>query len=114
MADTFYVKQNDKNVVVTFTCKDAAGVGVSLAGVSSVKFQAQSRYGGGTAHVNGAAVPDGDQVTNPGKGTYTLSQSDLDTADEYNVTIEVTFGDGHIETFPSSGYNTLIVEAELA
>lgn len=49
-----------------------------------------------------------------GKWKYTWAADDLNTEGTYNATVQVTFADSTIETFPAEDFNRVIVGAELA
>lgn len=64
----------------------------------------------GTTH-SITATPDPDQVTNKGKVTVSLTSTHLATADTYDLEWEATTG-ATKATFPSNGYDELIVGAD--
>lgn len=105
----FKIKQNDTRPLYTGTL-EIDEVGVSLAGASLLF---KMRNADGTLKVNAAATPDADQATNPGLFSYSWVAADTDEAGKFEVEIEVTFGDGTVQTFPTRGFEYVIVYGDL-
>ncbi len=88
--------------------EDAAGNSFGLAGCSA-RFHMKA-YGATTLKVDAVAdITDEDN----GRVEYTWASGDTDTAGTYYGEIEVTFADNSVETFPNSGYFTIIIQEDL-
>jgi hypothetical protein len=115
MADTFYVRQNDNKITISGTCLDANGAAVSLTG-ATLKLQVRQQFAT-TAILNATATADPDQTANKGKWSYSLLAADLASADTYQASIQATYGDGTIITFPSNqdlNPASIVIDTELA
>jgi hypothetical protein len=99
----FYTKKDNTAIAIAVVLSDANGP-VSLTG-ATVRFRMRAWDGIsspalGTAKVDAAATPDGDQSANKGKVTYTWQAADVDTPGLYACEWEVTFSGGAKATFP--------------
>jgi hypothetical protein len=102
---TLRIKRNDTAVTLT----DALTVGGSPQNLTgaAVSFHMVSD----TTTVTGAA-----SIVSAAAGTvsYTVSATDLAVAGTYQQEWQVTFGDSTVLTFPSNGYNRIVVLPDLA
>ena len=104
----FTIKENDTSPVIQRTLTDAAGTAVNLTGSSVVfKMYDQMRT---TQVVSSAATLD--DAAN-GVVSYTWLAADTDVPGWYWVEFEVTYADTSIETFPNSGYISVLITKEL-
>lgn len=109
---TFKVKRHDTWPPITATLRDGEGDPVDLSG-ASVLFIAQAR-GESVTKIRAAMTgPDGAALGASGQVEYRLTASDNDVATTYRLEYEVTFADGRKQTFPTSGWDTLIVFEDL-
>ena len=102
------IKAHDRLPSIAATLVDAAGAPVDITG-STVTF-IMATATSGTIKVNAAAVivsGTGGQVR------YDWLAADTSTPGSYNAEWQVTFGSGKKQTFPSDGYNTVTVFADL-
>ena len=108
MAILTLLKQNDTAPPYTATLKDADGVAVNISGATLLFLM---RKKGGSVKVNAAA-----DIVSAVLGTisYTWAADDLDTVGEFEVEIQVTFSGGTVRTFPSDGYNRIIITDDIA
>lgn len=107
----FKIKRNDTSPSIQITCQDSNGTAVDVTG-ASVQFHMRlaGSADGATLKVDAAG-----SVVSGSSGTvkYDWSASDTNTAGEYECEFEITFGDGTVETFPSSGYDRVIIDEDL-
>lgn len=101
----FVIKQNDQRPYfrVQLTSNDAP---VSLTGATSAKFIMKQ---GATTKVTATA-----QIIDAPNGIvqYAWAAADTNTAGTYNAEIEILWGTER-QTFPSSGYFAITIEADL-
>jgi len=104
----FRIKTNDTSPKLGLTLTSSSGSAVSLSG-ASVRFH-MKKYGASTLKVDSAAT-----ITNASSGVieYAWQSEDTDTAGSYYGEVEVTYGDGTVETFPNNGYFTIIIQEDL-
>jgi len=109
MSDIFYIKQNDTSPAIAAQLLDANGDAVNVAG-ASVAFNMRTR--GGAVKVNAAAG----SVVNASEGRvkYSWDAADTDTIGRYEAEFQVTYADSSIETFPNTGYITVIIQDDIA
>jgi len=94
----YSVKAGDAGTEIAATLKDSAGA-VDLTGATVAFAMADAQFR--AAKVNApASVVD----AAAGKVSYQWQPGDLDTAGSYVAEFEVSFADGSVATFPSSGY----------
>lgn len=105
----FKIKQNDTRPIYDGTL-EVSDEAVSLDGASLLF---KMRDSSGIQKVNSAAIPDADQVTNKGYFTYEWIPTDTDTAGKFAVEVEVIYADGTVQTFPTRGFETVIVYGDL-
>lgn len=104
----FKIKTNDTSPKLTVDLENASGSAIDLSG-STARFH-MKKYGETSLKVDDSAdITDADN----GRVEYTWSSGDTDTAGTYYGEIEVTYGDGAVETFPNSGYFTIIIQEDL-
>ena len=104
----FKIKTNDTSPKLTVDLEDASGAAINLDG-SSARFH-MKKYGETSLKIDASAdITD----SSGGRVEYTWSSGDTDTAGTYYGEIEVTFGDNSVETFPNSGYFTIIIQEDL-
>ena len=105
---TLLLVEDDNNITVTGTVKDD-GVGRSLTGATIAVILKTSSA---THTITGTA--DGDQVTNPGKWTATLTSTHLADRDG-KATLEVQITDGStVITYPASAAAPVKIRADLS
>ena len=104
----FKIKTNDTSPKLTVDLENAAGNPVDLSGASA-RFH-MKKYGASSLKVYaGADITDEDN----GRVEYSWSLLDTDEAGTYYGEFEITYGDGTVETFPNSGYFTVIIQEDL-
>src|SRR5690348_12569948 len=103
-------KRGDVGTTITFALSDSRGR-VDLTG-ANIRFLARSNPKSDVLKIDGAAVPDPDQVANIGQVSYTFTLDDLDTPGTFYVEWEATWGVSK-RTFPNNGYDLLIVKEDL-
>lgn len=106
---SLFARLGDINVELTVDLTDDDGP-VNLTTATLVTFSAYVP-GTSTPTITGAAVK-GDQGTNPGRVTYTLTAANLSaptTAMIYEVVWIVTWGDGSRDTFPRPGRDRILI-----
>tara|TARA_R110000823_G_scaffold58005_5_gene139922 strand:- start:994 stop:1317 length:324 start_codon:yes stop_codon:yes gene_type:complete len=106
---TFYVKQNDTSPSILATLKDAAGAAVSLAG-ASVRLHMR-KIGFAQVTVDQAATI---VTAASGEVRYDWVAADTAAVGSYEAEIEVTYGDGSIETFPNDGFIRVEITDDIA
>lgn len=111
MALPFIIKENDTRPVYIATLLDDA-VAVDITTATTVKFKMRD------ANAVDPVEPkvDGTMVVSNAPGgivSYTWVAGDTDTPGDYNVEIEVTWGDGGIQTFPNASYGAVQVVEDL-
>src|SRR5512142_3200877 len=110
----FTIKQNDLRPYFVVALKDDYGeateAAVDLSTAGSATFHMRAT-GGTVAKVSAAGT-----ITNAlgGEVTYQWAAGDLDTVGTYEAEMEVFWGDGKNETFPSDGYWTIEVTDDIA
>lgn len=108
MAD-FSIKRNDRVPSIAATLTDSLGAPVDITS-STVKFIMSAAPGGGTPTLNVAATI----VSAPaGAVRYDWAVGNTATAGDFVAEWEVTFASGKKQTFPSVGYNSITIVADL-
>lgn len=104
----FRIKTNDTSPKLAVTLEDALGNAIGLAGCSA-RFHMKA-FGASSLKIDSVAT-----ITDvvAGKVEYSWTGTDTDTAGTYYGEIEVTYADAKIETFPNSGYFTIIIKEDL-
>lgn len=107
MAVDLTLKQHDRLPSVAVTLTDLADAPADLTS-STVKFV--MGVAGGTPKVTAAAT-----IVAPTLGTvrYDWIAGDTDTPGTYSAEWQVTYANGKAQTFPSDGYNTIAIIADL-
>lgn len=107
---TIYRVENDTDSPIEDTLEDGSGNAVDISGFNSLDIHIEK--------------PDGTLVTDDTTGnvtaddaangdvSYDFQSTDLDQSGRYEYEWEVTFSDGGIETFPSRGFEEIIVRQE--
>jgi hypothetical protein len=113
MAD-WVMKQNDTwpplgDATTPVVLKDDTGAAINLTG-ATVKLFIRKADGTGTP-LNRTVT-----IVTPANGTvrYDWVATDTDTAGDYVMEYQITFGDGKIATVPTEGYITLQVIDDIA
>ncbi len=105
----FEIKKNDRRprwrVQLT-----ANGAPVNLTGASSTKFT--MKQGASSPKVNKGTMTVVDAAT--GVVEYPWAVGDTTVSGDFNVEVEVDWGGGETQTFPSVGYFTITIEDDLA
>ena len=112
MATSKTYKRNDTGPPITIQCLDGTNP-QNLTTATSAKFLMGTIDAGGvsTQKVSQAMTFDSDRTT--GKVTYDWQTGDLDTPGDYKAEVEITWSGGDIQTFPSEGYLTITVVADV-
>jgi hypothetical protein len=103
---THFWKQNDTSPALVVVLRDGFGAPVNLTG-ATVVLNTRLRPGG-TVKINGGTMGAVGSAVN-GKQSYSPTAANNDTSGIYEAEVEVTFANGKIRTFPSSGYFTVEV-----
>lgn len=105
----YYIKQNDRRPPFEATIK-RGGVVVPLDTATSVTFKMRLDGGDGSLKVESGAV-----ITDAPNGVceYRPYTGDTDTPGLYLAEWEVLWNDGTTETFPTVGFDYVLVEGEL-
>lgn len=108
--NVFNVKRDDLLPEPQVTLYDALGAVVDLTTATSVKFLMRLASTG-AVKVNAAAT-----VVTAGSGVvkYTWAGTDTDTAGSYQAEWEVTWPGGKTQTFPTKGFDTVVVYEDVA
>jgi len=104
----FRIKTNDTSPKLAVTLEDALGNAIGLAGCSA-RFHMKA-FGASSLKIDAVATITDDTA---GKVEYAWTGTDTDTAGTYYGEIEVTYADATVETFPNSGYFTIIIKEDL-
>lgn len=109
MAADFTIKQNDVLPVLDDSLTYTDGSEVNLTG-ATLAFVMRSLTAPAPVTLTGEA-----EVTNETEGlvSYTFSAADTSTAGEYMGLWVVTFAGGEVQSFPTTGYVSIAVEANL-
>jgi hypothetical protein len=91
-------KQNDTGPTNITTLLDRDGNAANLTGATAVRFH--MRRGGDIKIDASAEVVD--EAT--GQVRYLRTAADTDTAGDFEAEYEVTYSNGHVQTFPEDGY----------
>ena len=111
MTTTFYLKQGDRLPAIEATLAGADGV-ATLTG-ATVKFLMR---GPKVAGITPAVVVDAAAVVVGALlGTVRYDWQSVDTAlaGRYDAEWEVTFGSGKKQTFPNTGYTTVVIKDDI-
>ena len=104
----FRIKTNDTSPKLAVTLEDALGNAIGLAGCSA-RFHMKA-FGASSLKIDApVSIEDADN----GIVEYSWTGTDTDTAGTYYGEIEVTYADNTVETFPNSGYFTIIIKEDL-
>lgn len=106
---TFYIKENDTTPSIRATLQNGSGDAVDLVD-ATVRFHMRA-IGSTTATIDADAT-----VINVGGGIVQYDWQVGDTADvgSYQAEFEVSYSNGTVETFPSSGYIRVEITDDIA
>ncbi len=104
----FRIKTNDTSPKLAVTLEDALGNAIGLAGCSA-RFHMKA-FGASALKIDAVASIESNDL---GIVEYSWTGTDTDTAGTYYGEIEVTYADNTVETFPNSGYFTIIIKEDL-
>lgn len=104
---TFSLKQDDRLPAIEVTLRDGAGAAVDLSTATGVRFIMRR---GTTVKVAAAATI---VTAAAGRVKYDWQAGDTDTAGAYRCEWEVIFPTAKPMTFPSDGYDTVVITADL-
>lgn len=104
----FRIKTNDTSPKLAVTLTNSSGNAINLSGCTA-RFHMKA-YGQSGLKVQSSAT-----ITDAPNGVveYAWSGTDTDTAGTYYGEVEITYGDGSVETFPNNGYFTVIIKEDL-
>lgn len=108
---TSYLKRGDTSPPFTATLKGADGEPADLSGAIA-RFIMRRAAWPRTVKVDGPMailLPETD-----GKVQYDWGPADTNEADSFDGEIEITFGTGEIETFPSRNHHRILIQDDLA
>lgn len=108
----FEIKRGDRLPIFEATLRDADKASVDLTNADTVRLILKR---GSTIYLDKAMTvdPAQDQDDHKGKVTYVWGDGDTNTKGQYNGEIEVTFTGGKKQTFPTHGYMTVVIAADL-
>lgn len=113
-SNTFYTKRNSTARPIRATLKNPDGSAVDLSPVgTAVLFVMKSRT---AADDDPEKVRASASIVSPassGVVQYQWVAGDVNTAGQFNAEWQVNWSGGLVETFPSRGYNTVLIEADL-
>lgn len=109
MGETFYLKAGDTAPTLEATLTDANGDPIDVTN-ADVDFQMSEPRGGPV--VIDAAMSKQDAAN--GVVAYSWTSGDTDSPGRYRAEIEVTYGDGSVETFPNDDYHTILIQRATA
>ena len=112
MATTKNYKRGDTGPPITITCLDGTNP-KDLTAATSAKFLMGTINAQGVSNVKAQGNMTFDADRGTGRVTYSWQAGDLDTPGEFKVEVEVTFANGTKQTFPSNGYLTVSVMADV-
>lgn len=109
------IKRNDAGKVISGQLLDANGSAVNCTGFTSAKlFMRLENDSEGTAKINGASFSFSNVAS--GNWSYTMTSTDVDTSGKYVAELEVAFGAGVKQTFPTdpeNPYITILIQDDL-
>ena len=110
MSDNFYIKQNDTAPSLEVVLTSSSGRAKPMTEAATVSFNMSTDAG-----VNVVSQGVG-TIVNSAKGivAYTWQTGDTSNTGIHNAEFQVTYNNGQIETFPTSGYIKVIIKGELA
>jgi len=101
---TFYIKEGDTEPRLAAQLKNPDGSSVDLS-TSTVSIRVAESRGGSNIINDKTEIID----ATDGKIAYRFTNGDADTVGRYRVEFEVEYDSGFIETYPNSGYHTLLI-----
>jgi hypothetical protein len=104
----FYIGQGDRRPPLVRTLTDVDGVPVDLTAATSVRFHMWRASSSRALVIDAVATKDPDQVTNPGKVSYSWVAGDTGAAGTYLAEWEVTWSAGITETYPN--HDDMVIE----
>ena len=109
-SNIYYIKRGDTKRSIQATLTDCDGVVVDLTAASSVKFIMKQSTASGTPKVSAPAT-----IVTPGSGVvrYDWAGTDTDTTGKYHAEWEVTWPGPKLDTYPSDGYNQIVIAQDL-
>lgn len=105
---TFTVKRGDTSPAFRAQCLDGS-TPINLSGAQIIRLLMRSESAATQAHTMTAE----DQTTSTGWVRYQWQPTDLAVVGFYRAEVEVTWGDGTVQTFPADSYATISVEPDL-
>lgn len=111
-SNIYYLKRGDTARSIQVTLRDPDDAAVNLSSASGVKFimRLKSARGSATPKVAAPAV-----VVTAASGIvrYDWTAADVDTPGTYYAEWEVTWPSSKPDTYPSNGYNEIIIQQDL-
>ncbi len=110
MSKKTFLKQNDTAPEFVGTLRDGNGVPVDLSGATA-RFLMRDGFPPRELKIDQPAVI----IDAPnGQVQYNWAAADTDTAGVFHAEVEITFGTGEVETFPSTGYHQVVIDPDVA
>lgn len=107
-AGTFIIKRGDTAPAFRARCLDGSAP-VDLTSASQVRLLVKRS---GSVAVSSVMTVE-DQATNPGWVHHTWQVGETSAAGNFRGEVEVTWGDGTVQTFPAEGYAPIRVTDDL-
>lgn len=107
--ESFYIKQSDTAPTISTTLTDGDDNAIDLTD-ASVRFHIAEPRGGRTIVDEQATIANETE----GQVRYTWDDADTSHAGRYRAEFEVTYDNDDVETFPNVGYETIVIDQNLA
>lgn len=111
MATKTTIKRGDTGPAFRATLRDANGDAVNLSGATAL-FYMRDIKGQRTIKVSAGAMTIIDAPG--GRVEYPWAAGDTDTAGLFDAEVQVTFGDGEVQTFPNNDHHRVEVMEDIS